>query len=263
VRIEKATGASKPDGKTLSLLVAGDYLGEMSLFDRKPRSASAVAAGSVRALRLSSLAFERLLQESNAVAVSVLFGMIRTASDRIRRLDASVVVYDQIGRAIGESANLQQLLDVVLRQLCQGTQADWGLLLLRPQFAERFEVRSSENITLTPAQKIGLSEGKGLLNFVLQCRHELIIGNLQDEQQFRSCHALGIESPSMLLVPILVNQEFLGIILLGHQQAGHFDLNDLNLAVGVARQAAQAILNARHREEEELRARLERRFVRF
>jgi GAF domain-containing protein len=67
----------------------------------------------------------------------------------------------------------------------------------------------------------------------------------------------------MLLVPILVGPELLGVIFLGHQTAGHFDLNHLNLAKGVARQTAQAILNARHKEEEESRSRLERKFVRF
>jgi GAF domain-containing protein len=36
-----------------------------------------------------------------------------------------------------------------------------------------------------------------------------------------------------------------------------------NLARGVARQAAQAILNARHREEEQARSRHSRQYVRF
>jgi GAF domain-containing protein len=67
----------------------------------------------------------------------------------------------------------------------------------------------------------------------------------------------------MLLAPILVGPELLGVIVLGHQTAGQFDLNHLNLGKGVARQTAQAILNARHQEEEESRSRLERKFVRF
>lgn len=54
-----------------------------------------------------------------------------------------------------------------------------------------------------------------------------------------------------------------GVIVLGGRQPGQFDLNDLNLACGVARQTAQAILNARHREEEHARARHGRQFVRF
>jgi len=48
--------------------------------------------------------------------MSVLFAMIRTSSDRIRRLSTHLVVYDEIGKAIGESKSLQALLDVVLHQ---------------------------------------------------------------------------------------------------------------------------------------------------
>jgi len=42
------------------VLEPGDYFGEMSLLDRKPRSASAVADGPARILRLSKTAFDTL-----------------------------------------------------------------------------------------------------------------------------------------------------------------------------------------------------------
>ena len=51
--------------------------------------------------------------------------------------------------------------------------------------------------------------------------------------------------------------------MLGGKERGQFELNALNLARGIARQAAQAILKARHREEEQARARHSRQFVRF
>jgi GAF domain-containing protein len=51
--------------------------------------------------------------------------------------------------------------------------------------------------------------------------------------------------------------------VLGGKERGQLDLNALHLAQGVARQAAQAILNARHREEEQARSRHSKQFVRF
>ena len=67
--------------------------------------------------------------------------LTRTSSERIRRLSAQLVVYDEVGKAIGESRDLQTLLDVILQQLSSATRADWGLFLLRSQFSERLELR--------------------------------------------------------------------------------------------------------------------------
>ena len=74
---------------------------------------------------------------------------------------------------------------------------------------------------------------------------------------------LGFETASLLLSPITVEGQLLGLIVLGGNEHDQFDLNALNLARGVARQAGQAILNARHREEEQARSRHSRQFVRF
>ena len=77
----------------------------MALLDQKPRSASAVAAGGVTILRLSKAAFDQLQASSSVAGMSVLFAMIRTSSERIRRLSAQVVVYDEVGKAISEAKN--------------------------------------------------------------------------------------------------------------------------------------------------------------
>ena len=57
--------------------------------------------------------------------------------------------------------------------------------------------------------------------------------------------------------------QLLGLILLGGNKANQFNLDALNLSRGVARQAAQAIVNARHREEEQARSRHSHRYVKF
>ena len=137
IRIEKRAQATGAVHKTLAVLEAGDYFGEMALLDQKPRSASAVAAGDARILRLSKAAFDEMQGKGSVAGMSVLFAMIRTSSERIRRLSAQVVVYDEVGKAIGESRDLQTLLDVILQQLSTATFADWGLLaaalpVLRP-----------------------------------------------------------------------------------------------------------------------------------
>ncbi len=263
IRIEKRAQATGVANKTLAVLETGDYFGEMALFDQKPRSASAVAAGDTRILRLSKAAFDQMQRTSGAAGMSVLFAMIRTSSERIRRLSAQVVVYDEVGKAIGEARDLQTLLDVIVQQLSTAAAADWGLLLLRSQFSDRLDLRSQSNLSLTPAQREALSIGQGFLGPVLQNPRDQVVSSIDEQEPFKSCARIGFETSSLLLSPITVEGQLLGLIVLGSQQRDQFNLNALNLAHGVARQAGQAILNARHREEEQARSRHSRQFVRF
>lgn len=263
IRIEKRAQATGAAHKTLAVLEAGDYFGEMALLDQKPRSASAVAAGGARILRLSKAAFDEMQSKSSVAGMSVLFAMIRTSSERIRRLSAQLVVYDEVGKAIGESRDLQTLLDVILQQLSTATLADWGLLLLRSQFSDRLELRGQANLTLTSTQHEAILNAQGFLGPVFQNPADRLVASFDDEEPFKSCARLGFETASLLLSPITVEGQILGLIVLGGKERGQFDLNGLNLARGVARQAGQAILNARHREEEQARSRHSRQFVRF
>ena len=263
IRIEKRAQATTAVHKVLAVLEPGDYFGEMALLDQKPRSASAVAAGDATIFRLSKAAFDQMQSENSVAGMSVLFAMIRTSSERIRRLSAQVVVYDEVGKAIGESRELQALLDVILQQLSAATFADWGMLLLRSQFSDRLELRGEANLTLTSAQREAVLNAQGFLGPVLQNPQDQLVASLDQQEPFKSCARLGFETASLLLSPITVEGKLLGLIVLGGNEPGQFDLNGLNLVRGVARQAAQAILNARHREEEQARSRHSRQFVRF
>jgi GAF domain-containing protein len=222
-----------------------------------------VAAGPTLILQLSKAAFDDIQRQSSPAGNSVLFAMIRTSSERIRWLSAQVIVYDEVGKAIGEARDLQTLLDVILQQLVAATSADWGLLLLRSQFNERLEIRGQANLSLTEPQREGVSNGQGFLAPILRDPQDHLSSFLQEEEPFKSCAPLGFETPSLLTSPITLEGQTLGLILLGGRERDQFNLNQLNLMRGVARQAAQAILNARHREEQEARSRHSRQFVRF
>lgn len=263
IRIEKRVQDTGTARKTLTVLDAGDHFGEMALLDQKPRSASAIASGTSKTLRLSKAAFDEMQQKNAAIGMSVLFAMIRTSSDRIRRLSTQLVVYDEVGKAIGEAPDLQTLLDVILEQLVSATGADWGLLLLRSQFAEGLELRCQANLSLGPAQRQSVINGEGFIGIVLHDPQPQLVVGFGEGKPFNSCSKLGFETPGMLVSPIGVEGQLLGLILLGAQERTRFDLDALNLARGVARQAAQAILNARHREEEQARSRHSRQYVRF
>ncbi len=263
IRIEKRAQTAGAAHKILTVLEPGDYFGEMALLDQKPRSAAAVAAGPATVLRLSKLAFDQMQAKGGMAGMSVLFAMIRTSSERIRRLSTQVVVYDEVGKAIGESRDLQSLLDAILQQLLPATHADWGLVLLRSQFSEQLELRGEVNLALTPPQREAICRGEGFLGPALLQPADKLVACFNNEVLFKSCARLGFEAASLLISPITVEGRLLGLIVQGGNAEDQFDQNALNLTRGVCRQAGQAILNARHREEEQARSRHSRQFVRF
>jgi GAF domain-containing protein len=118
-------------------------------------------------------------------------------------------------------------------------------------------------LALTPSQRDTLENGETFWRRLTCEPHDRLVPDMAREEPFRSEQALGFEAPALLLAAIRLESQALGLIALGARQAGHFHANDLNLARGVARQAAQAILNARHQQESAARARHAKQFVRF
>lgn len=68
----------------LAKLEVGDFFGDISLFDRGPRSADVVAAVSSRLLKISVSAFETLAREAPDLATPFLRAIAKTLTARIR-----------------------------------------------------------------------------------------------------------------------------------------------------------------------------------
>lgn len=82
-------------GIALATLGAGDTLGEMSVFDGAPRSATGTALEETEVLRIGNEEFYEVLHEQ----VEIAEGVIRVLSDRIRNLDREVAERRQAGAA--------------------------------------------------------------------------------------------------------------------------------------------------------------------
>lgn len=73
----------------LAELKAGDILGEMSIFDKQPRSATVRAKGKAQVLTLDKRGFLRRVHEDPSLAFRILESMshrIRTLNDEVERL---------------------------------------------------------------------------------------------------------------------------------------------------------------------------------
>jgi Cyclic nucleotide-binding domain len=70
--------------KILATLGAGEFFGDISLFDHGPRSADVVANNDSLVVKISAAGFERLAKEAPEIATPLLRAVGRTLSARIR-----------------------------------------------------------------------------------------------------------------------------------------------------------------------------------
>jgi len=63
------------EGKTVATLGPGDFFGELSVLDGKPRNAQVIADGETVCLALATWDFEAVVQEQPAVALAILRGL--------------------------------------------------------------------------------------------------------------------------------------------------------------------------------------------
>lgn len=73
----------KRGDRSIAKLDAGDFLGEMSLIDGKPRSASVVADTDMTLLTIHSRAFKPLLDDVEGLKDKLILGLV----DRLRTAD--------------------------------------------------------------------------------------------------------------------------------------------------------------------------------
>jgi len=84
VRVRMMMGTKE---KILATLPAGEFFGEMTLFDHAPRSADIVANSDCTLIKISAESLEALLNEAPELAPPLLIAICRTFSARIRQLN--------------------------------------------------------------------------------------------------------------------------------------------------------------------------------
>jgi CRP/FNR family cyclic AMP-dependent transcriptional regulator len=73
--------------EALTILIEGEYFGEMALIDDAPRSASAIANDDTILLLIEKDNFRKLLAQETGIAYKLLWVFTKTLSARLRKTD--------------------------------------------------------------------------------------------------------------------------------------------------------------------------------
>jgi CRP-like cAMP-binding protein len=85
-RVEVVQASAGGDEQHLAFLEAGDFFGEMAVFEKEVRSATVRADGEARVLKIDKKTLLRRIREDPLLAVNLL----KTMSHRIRFLNAEI-----------------------------------------------------------------------------------------------------------------------------------------------------------------------------
>lgn len=99
-RVEVDAHTASGEHVAVSVLSSGDVLGEFSLLDDEPRSASARALDTVHAWRLTGGAFDAFFAAHSGAVTHVLAAMNKELAQRLRRLTARGVAAGAIPRSV-------------------------------------------------------------------------------------------------------------------------------------------------------------------
>ena len=88
----------------LAVLEAGDYLGEMSLIDNEPHSATVRAEVQTDVLMLGRTEFARCLPENSSMAYAIMRGLVQRLRHADRKIESLALldVYGRVARALLE-----------------------------------------------------------------------------------------------------------------------------------------------------------------
>lgn len=101
----------------LATLHPGDHIGEMSLIDNEPHSATVRADEQTDVLVLGRVEFARCLPENSSMAYAVMRGLVQRLRHADRKIESLALmdVYGRVARALLEFANQNAEGELVIR----------------------------------------------------------------------------------------------------------------------------------------------------
>lgn len=193
----------------------------------------------------SDIADERQHEAFNIIAAEYA-AAAEAAGSRMRDL-ATLVEVDRSMRAEG---NLGRLLDLLLASMMERTGASASGILLAEEggLLHLTAVRGPAG----PVQQPPVRPGSGIIGGVAELMQPLVINDLEKQPDIRSESPLLGTAGSLLLLPLQSDGMLLGLILLAHGDAGHFQASGIPLLELMAGQVSWGVRNARaylHSEE--------------
>ena len=233
VKIVKRT----PDEEiTINTLGPGAIFGEMALFEKRARSAAAIAFGEARILTVDKKKFFATMSRDPTLA----FKLMTSMSERVRRLsdELAPLKHSQAGLT-HPTLNLDEACELMLQEMKQATAADYALLFLANEAAELVvsAVLGEGPPAHTPREALERIAQSVWREVRPQKANSSVLGG-----ESALLHTPGC---SILAAALKAQQQGIGVAVLTSGNGRSFTADDLNKLESLATCAAIALLSAK------------------
>lgn len=244
--------------RTLATLQNGDFFGEMSLIDQRPRSATALAKGVVTLYALNSADFQELMRADTAAVQIFVFHLLETVVRRLRQTDRELIAVYEIGKILTATLDLNEVTSSVLAKIKEEIEpAEYGLIALWNEVTGEFELRAATGYSSAEMAAMIFPLSDPLIDALISKRQHLYLKNWEKEYPATPNFSLPFHGRSLLASPFLMQERCRGFIILTNRNQQHaFTLDQLNMLSGISTQISIALENFRHFEEEKAFKRL-------
>jgi NtrC-family two-component system sensor histidine kinase KinB len=241
------------DGLDIEIVSAGSgkhdrsWLGVPMIYHDKV--VGAIAVGSYQQGVFDEGHQQMLTSIANQAAVAIENARLYQQTDaRLHRRVAELTALNEIGRTVSSILDLDQILAVTMQHIKDGSQVEAGSLVLVDEVTKELVFR----VVLQEEEVDGLvglrlPAGTGVVGYCIEHNEPALVPDVRLEPRFYPGidKLSGLETVSLLCVPLDTPSGVLGAIELVNKIDGTFDQNDLNLLISMSAFVAIALENAR------------------
>ncbi|MEB3196673.1 MAG: ATP-binding protein [Candidatus Sericytochromatia bacterium] len=185
---------------------------------------------------------DNCLNSSRLAAYSEAWGVLLVAERRLRMIREDkhhLEQLNELSRAVSATLDLNEILDMVLRQALDVSEAEHGAVFWG---MERLATRDRGGQAVPDLQV-----SQSVIQQVLSQGKPLALIDTQEDERFATKHSImNLRLRSIMCVPLRAGQEVSGVLYVSSQSVARtFGPSDLSVLEGLAGQVSLALANAR------------------
>jgi CRP-like cAMP-binding protein len=217
-------------------LQSGDIFGEMALFEKLPRSATALAEGDTRILSVDKKKLFTTISKDPSVVLKIL----EVLSGKLRQIsnDFTALKKKKLDMLYG-SIDLEETCTFILEEARNIVTVENCSVMLLEGEKDRLYIKAA--LGDEAQEKVDLSVGEGVAGDVMKSAKAELVNDVSLDSRYKPGL---LEIRSLVCVPLKYKNTCFGVLNFSSRSENQFTLDNLNLLHSFSRYASIALKNA-------------------